>query len=575
MFLARLSGLCLLLLILPLASFGIPSPRHDARRTPTRHHLTGPEDSRQFSIARNKCPRCGKRSDGEEDRIVGGKDAGDFPWMAGVLVNGGDLICGASLITGQYLLTAAYCVGSINLEEDSIEVLLGTKFLRKGTEESRQRIRIVKVIVHEKHHPMTLAHNIALLKLEEPADLSSKVAPICLNMEDVMDTTTTAIATGWGRLGEDGNVTETLQEVKLPVVPQEECGKQYLMQTMPEDVVCAGAEGKGTCQFDTGGSLVVPGLEGSWHLLGITSWGWGCGRANYSGVFVRVPSYLSWIAGKISEDDCAYLSHLSTPPLPLPSKPNNNCKCGVANLADRIVGGYVTKPHTYPWQVALVERLKMIPYCGGALVSDLWVLTSCTCTLWMVLGDEVILGMHDWSKDNEVGRVRRNITEIVMHPGYGLAALDNDIALLKLSSPVPLDQVYIAPVCLPALGQKFDRGVAVVTGWGSVEFGGKSSEELRAVEVPIQRHRKCSRRYSSLTKNMICTDTKGGKDACQGDSGGPLVMDNGRGNYELIGIVSWVLKCDHPRKPRVYVNVANYVEWISDIIVDSETCAAR
>lgn len=45
--------------------------------------------------------------------------------------------------------------------------------------------------------------------------------------------------------------------------------------------------------------------------------------------------------------------------------------------------------------------------------------------------------------------------------------------------------------------------------------GGKSSEELRAVEVPIQRHRKCSRRYSSLTKNMICTDTKGGKDACQ------------------------------------------------------------
>ncbi|XP_042885240.1 chymotrypsin A-like [Penaeus japonicus] len=140
------------------------------------------------------------------------------------------------------------------------------------------------------------------------------------------------------------------------------------------------------------------------------------------------------------------------------------------NLADRIVGGVATKPHTYPWQAALVERLKMIPYCGGALVSDLWVLTSCTCTLRTPLDHQVLLGLHDWTIDNAVGLVRRDIAQIVMHPLYGLVALDNDIALLKLSSPVPLDQVYIAPVCLPALGQKFDDGVAVVTGWGPLEY---------------------------------------------------------------------------------------------------------
>ncbi|XP_042866825.1 trypsin-like [Penaeus japonicus] len=203
------------------------------------------------------------------------------------------------------------------------------------------------------------------------------------------------------------------------------------------------------------------------------------------------------------------------------------------------LGGVATKPHTYPWQVALVERLKMIPYCGGALVSDLWVLTSCTCTLRTPLDHQVLLGLHDWTIDNAVGLVRRDIAQvrttymncleckarrsnvhnvnIVTHPLYGLVPLDNDIALLKLSSPVPLDQVYIAPVCLPALGQKIDDGVAVVTGWGPLEYDGMLSEQLLAIEVAIQAYEICLNLYFPLlTKNMICAGlTDGGKGVCQ------------------------------------------------------------
>ncbi|XP_042866824.1 transmembrane protease serine 9-like [Penaeus japonicus] len=231
----------------------------------------------------------------------------------------------------------------------------------------------------------------------------------------------------------------------------------------------------------------------------------------------------------------------------------------------------------------------MIPYCGGALVSDLWVLTSCTCTLRTPLDHQVLLGLHDWTIDNAVGLVRRDIAQIVTHPLYGLVALDNDIALLKLSSPVPLDQVYIAPVCLPALGQKIDDGVAVVTGWGPLEYDGMLSEQLLAIEVAIQAYEICLNLYFPLlTKNMICAGlTDGGKGVCQGS---PLVMDNGRGNYVLIGIASWGLTS---ALPGVYVNVASkylwegprghsphtfvtdYADWISDIIVGSETCAAH
>ncbi|XP_037773291.1 vitamin K-dependent protein C-like, partial [Penaeus monodon] len=96
---------------------------------------------------------------------------------------------------------------------------------------------------------------------------------------------------------------------------------------------------------------------------------------------------------------------------------------------------------------------------------------------------------------------------IVPHPRYGEVVLDNDIALIKLSSPVVFNQSYIAPVCLPALGQKFDNGTAIVTGWGSIEYYGANSDKLRMVELPLVPHEICSKTYSPyVTENMICAD---------------------------------------------------------------------
>lgn len=64
---------------------------------------------------------------------------------------------------------------SIVIGEDKIDVVLGTKLLRNGTEGTRQRIPVVEVIIHERHHPTSLAHDIAILKLKEPVDFNPKV----------------------------------------------------------------------------------------------------------------------------------------------------------------------------------------------------------------------------------------------------------------------------------------------------------------------------------------------------------------------------------------------------------------
>ena len=202
-----------------------------------------------------------------------------------------------------------------------------------------------------------------------------------------------------------------------------------------------------------------------------------------------------------------------------------------------IVGGTVVDPACpdckYPFMVSL-QTNNGWHFCGGSLVREDWIITAAHC----VQGDspssiQVKIGLHN--VNGTTGAITRNVDDIIVHPQYNDNSLNNDYALLHLSSPV----TNFEPIQSITENQNDDEPVMATTmGWGATSSGGWASSILLEVDVPIDES--CGNIGNQVTSNMVCAgDSNGGEDSCQGDSGGPLIMTNDGGEYELIGIVSW------------------------------------
>ena len=233
-----------------------------------------------------------------------------------------------------------------------------------------------------------------------------------------------------------------------------------------------------------------------------------------------------------------------------------------------IVGGTPVDPACpnckYPFMVSLQSNSWWGSghFCGGSLVREDWVVTAAHCVQGeSPSGIQVKIGLHNVNGTN--GSQTRNVDQIIVHPNYSGNSLNNDYALLHLSSPI----TDFEPIQLCTDTNHDEEPVISTTmGWGATSSGGSSSSILLEVDVPIDDS--CGNySNSSITNNMVCAgDNNGGEDSCQGDSGGPLIMTNGDGEYELIGIVSWGYGCADAGYPGVYSKIHSRLDWFFQYI---------
>lgn len=251
-----------------------------------------------------------------------------------------------------------------------------------------------------------------------------------------------------------------------------------------------------------------------------------------------------------------------------------NYKCGRRRQqrSTRIIGGSPSRVGDWPFLAALLGGPEKVFYCAGVLISDQWLLTASHC-----VGNLSTNNYSGWTI--QLGMTRRNshsffgqtikVKTVLQHPDYNMAH-DNDVALFQLKEKVKFNE-HLLPVCLPPADYDLKPGTnCTVIGWGKKENNVSSYETtVNEAIVPILNRSLCnswlSEQSLKVTEGMICAGYEiGGTDACQGDSGGPLLCPDEKdpGRWVVVGIVSWGIKCAHPRLPGVYAYVPKYVQWI-------------
>ncbi len=268
-----------------------------------------------------------------QPRIINGNIASEaqMPWQVALVTNPLDAyqsyVCSGSLIADRWVLTAAHCAEQLKKLNKDYYVLVGTNNLQDS--QRGQVIKVKQAYTHEQYNDRNYDNDLALLELVQTVDFI-KCGTHCQTI-DLINTTiekqNVPIASpvqiaGWGVLEDcEENQSEicqqysgkmlrypelyptTLRYTTLKLTNCLSSSSLYKSEQITNNMLCAESSVQenptDTCFGDSGAGLTIQNGLDKPYLLGIASWGVGCAKSGYPGVYTRVANYNNWINGYI------------------------------------------------------------------------------------------------------------------------------------------------------------------------------------------------------------------------------------------------------------------------------------
>lgn len=249
--------------------------------------------------------------------------------------------------------------------------------------------------------------------------------------------------------------------------------------------------------------------------------------------------------------------------------------CGTRPLfnpnEERIVNGTTAIAGDWSWSLSI--RNVFGHFCGGVLIRKQWVLCAAHCFRSSGNQSVTISVVHNRNKP-ESWSVSSTLETVFIHENYSANLLTDDIALIRLKTPLEYDSKYVIPACVPENPDELVPGAASfddvvvgldawITGFGHNRYGGSLFIEKQQVRLLAHPDADCQRQYPDLfvPRCEICAGNSSSlSGACQGDSGGPYVVKSLVDNkWHVAGLVSWGYSCGIGT---VFAKVSEFIGWI-------------
>lgn len=218
--------------------------------------------------------------------------------------------CGGAIVARNWVLTAAHCVSAVEVVDGrnvivpmapgGAQVMEGSNVLfRDG------QIRLIsRIVIHPEHRlsaRQAPENDLALLQLSAPLDAKPVRVATATESEKLLQAGRGIRILGWGTANftADSPISNNLLFAFVGIRDRTACNAADVYAgAVDASMFCAGLGTADACQGDSGGPAIGY-INGEPLLVGLISWGVGCTKRNFPGVYVNVAKYDGWIHATI------------------------------------------------------------------------------------------------------------------------------------------------------------------------------------------------------------------------------------------------------------------------------------